>query len=223
MTDKHPDITAALDALKLTVKSEFVPFSRSRNRDEKDDKGRTRYTLNWKVTLVRDGRDVLTTDYGAGIAHAPGYAATRRHSSFQAPDFRNMSGKPFAGTSSQYRKANPAEALNFYREAIAAAECESGFPMELDPYGRDHRNTFKRKPKGEAIQPDPLSVVYSLVMDAGVLDHASFESWASDYGYETDSRSAEKTYRACLEIALQLRAAIGEAGIAALQTDFQDY
>lgn len=222
MTD-HSHIVAALADLKLTVKSVFVPFSQSRNRDEKDEKGRTRYSLNWKVTLVRDGRDVLTTDYGAGIAHCPGYAATRPHTSFQAPDFRNSSGKPFAGTSSMYRKATPVEALNFYREAIAAAECESGFPMELDPYGRGPRNTFKRKPKGEAIQPDPLSVVYSLIMDSSVLDHPNFESWAGDFGYETDSRSAEAAYRACLEIALKVRAAIGEAGIAALQTAFQDY
>jgi hypothetical protein len=222
MTDKHPDITAALDALKLTVKSEFVPFSRSRNRDEKHD-GKTRYSLNWKVTLVRDGRDVLTTDYGAGIAHAPGYAATRPHTSFQAPDFKNYGGKPYPGTSSAYRKATPAEALNFYREAIAAAECESGFPMELDPYGRGPLNTFKRKPKGEAIQPDPLDVVYSLISDSNVLDYGGFEGWAAEYGYDTDSRSAESTYRACLEIALQLRAAIGEAGIASLQTAFQDY
>lgn len=221
MTD-HSHIVAALADLKLTVKSAFVPFSQSRNRDEKRD-GRTVYSLNWKVTLVRDGRDVLTTDYGAGIAHAPGYAETRPHSSFQAPDYRNASGKPFAGTTSQYRKATPAEALNFYREAVAAAECESGFPMELDPYGRGSRNVFRRKPKGEAIQPDPLNVVYSLIMDAGVLDHGGFESWAGDFGYDVDSRSAESTYRACLDIALQLRAAIGEAGIAALQTAFEDY
>lgn len=223
MTDKHPDITAALDALKLTVRSEFVPFSRSRNRDEKDDNGRTRYTLNWKVTLVRDGRDALTTDYSAGIAHAPGYAAKKPHASFVPHQYRNASGKPYAGTSSAYRYATEREALEQYRQAIAAAECESGFPMELDPWGRGPDNVFKRKPKGEAIQPDPLSVVYSLVMDSNVLDYGGFEGWAAEYGYDTDSRSAESTYRACLEIALQLRAAIGEAGIAALQTAFQDY
>ena len=35
-------------------------------------------------------------------------------------------------------------------------------------------------------------VLHCLVLDAGVLDAGSFEEWASEYGYETDSRSAEK-------------------------------
>ena len=209
----------ALDALKLTVKSEFVPFSHSRNRDEKHD-GKTRYTLNWNVTLIRDGRDVLTTDYRAGIAHAPGYAAKRAPASFQPRNFRLRSSSASGWI---YHTATPREALAQYREGIAAAECESGFPMELDQWGRGTDNVFKRKPKGAAIQPDPRSVVYSLVTDSSVLDHANFESWVGDFGYETDSRSAETTYRACLEIALQLRAAIGDAGITALQTAFQDY
>lgn len=61
------NIVAATEALGLTVRAEFVPWSTSRNRDEREP------SLNWKVTLVRDGRDVLTTDYGAGVGHCPSY------------------------------------------------------------------------------------------------------------------------------------------------------
>lgn len=52
---------------KLTVLAEFVPFSKSRNAKDKpklDD-----LSLNWKVTLQKDGRNILTTDYQMGIGH----------------------------------------------------------------------------------------------------------------------------------------------------------
>lgn len=73
--------------------------------------------------------------------------------------------------------------------------------------------------------PAPLlrDVLYSLALDAGALDYATFEDWASDFGYEKDSRSAEKTYQACLKIALELRAMIGDAGLQSLRDACQDY
>jgi len=76
---------------------------------------------------------------------------------------------------------------------------------------------------GKKILPDTLDVFYSLVMDASVLDSGSFESWAGDFGYDTDSRSAEATYRACLDTALKLRAVIGDEGLRTLQTAFEGY
>ena len=51
----------------LTVESEFVPFSKSRNAGEKMP------SLNWKITLLHNGRKILTTDYSAGCGHAPSY------------------------------------------------------------------------------------------------------------------------------------------------------
>lgn len=70
-TDSAPTardmIQAAANDLKLTMTAEFVPFSQSRNKGEKHS------SLNWRVTLQRDGRDVLTTDYSAGNAHCPSY------------------------------------------------------------------------------------------------------------------------------------------------------
>lgn len=51
----------------LTVESVFIPFSQSRNAGEKFP------SLNWKVTLKQNGRNILTTDYSAGCAHTPSY------------------------------------------------------------------------------------------------------------------------------------------------------
>lgn len=53
--------------LGLTIKSVFVPFSQSRNKSEKDP------SLNWVVSLLKNDRVILTTDYMAGCGHCPSY------------------------------------------------------------------------------------------------------------------------------------------------------
>ena len=214
---RKAEIAATLESLKLSVDARFVPFSQSRNKAEKHK------TLNWVMTVKRDGRDVLTTDYMAGMAHCPGHAAEKAPSKFQAHGYKNARGKPYPGTGSMYRSAKPHEVLSQYRDAVCAAECESGFPMEIDPWGRGNENTFKRKLKAPAIVPDPVDVLYSLTMDSGALNYGTFEDWASEFGYDTDARSAESIYRACLDNALKLRAAIGNTGMETLQTAFEDY
>jgi len=67
MTTARETLQTAIDSLGLTVRAEFVPWSRSRNAMRKNR------SLNWRVTLIRDGRDVLTTDYSVGIGHCPSY------------------------------------------------------------------------------------------------------------------------------------------------------
>ncbi len=69
-------MAAAMAEYGLTVKSEFVPFSLSRNADEKYR------TLNWRITLCHEPADleppakrraILTCDYSAGMAHSPAH------------------------------------------------------------------------------------------------------------------------------------------------------
>ena len=55
----------------LTIRAEFVPWSKSRSYDPKIGKDCSKKSLNWRVTLLKDGRAVLTADYTAGIGHAP--------------------------------------------------------------------------------------------------------------------------------------------------------
>ena len=184
MTERNPgDRQATIDKLGLTISAKFVPFSQSRNAKEKSP------SLNWQVTLLRDGREVLTTDYSAGCAHAPSYKQTwgRRTSEDQERDSR------------------------------VAWECENGRPAG------QFVNIRHRAQNPPTLQPDTEGVIWSLVMDSDVIDAGGFESWASDLGYDPDSRKAEATYRACLEIALKLRAAIGDAGLAALREAFEGY
>src|SRR5690242_17939802 len=63
----HSAIDAAIESLALTVTAEFVPFSKSRFKAER------MASLNYRVTIKRNGRDVLTTDYMMGQANCPAY------------------------------------------------------------------------------------------------------------------------------------------------------
>lgn len=90
---KHDHIKALLDKYGLTVESVFIPWSQSRNREEKHP------SLNWSVTLLMNGRKILTTDYMAGMGHC-----------------------------SFYSKVNPMRLLVWQMDAIKL-ECETGFPV----------------------------------------------------------------------------------------------
>jgi hypothetical protein len=169
-----------VNKLGLTIESEFVPFSRSRHA--KPNPKVNDLSVNWRVTLKMNGREILTTDYGAGIAHCPAY----------------KDGPPLGGIG-----VDTAEAIR--------RECETG------------KRAKKHGLYGEAINPDSLDVLYSLVVDSDVLEHPCFEEWAANFGYDADSRAAEKMYRACLEIALRLRSEIGDANLSALREAFVDY
>lgn len=70
MTDTKQAISALIAELGLTMECRFVPFSQSRSKGEKHP------SLNWIVTIKRNGRDVVTTDYMQGIGHCPAYKAS---------------------------------------------------------------------------------------------------------------------------------------------------
>ncbi len=64
---------------------------------------------------------------------------------------------------------------------------------------------------GQGITTDPsaVDVLESLCMDASGADQ-SFDEWCSDYGYDTDSRKAERTYRSVQEQTRRLRRLLGD-------------
>ena len=65
-------IQAFMAENKVTIKSEFVPWSQSRNKNEKHR------SLNWRIKILRADRTILETDYSAGIAHCPSYRQGRQ-------------------------------------------------------------------------------------------------------------------------------------------------
>ncbi len=175
-------IDAFAKAHNLTLQTEFVPFSQSRNRSEKSP------SLNYRVTLQHDGRDILTTDYSMGAGHCP---------------------------ADKHKDRNA-------RQYMIAFECEHGYRAADVRWGRDPE-AYGGNPKTGKIEPLLRDVLYSLALDSGVLDAGGFESWAADLGYDADSRKAEAIYRACLDIALKLRSALGDDGLRQLCEACQDY
>lgn len=174
-------VNALAHSLGLDMRAEFVPFSQSRNAKPRDGQDKPWRSLNWRVTLTRNGRDVLSTDYSQGEAHTP---------------------------------AHKAKADNFdkwQRSQAIALEIETGKIARAFMGGKPQA-TSKPIPA-----PYLADVLHSLALDSDVLNYARFEDWAAEFGYETDSRKAESTYRACLEIALAMRAAIGDAGLEQLR------
>jgi hypothetical protein len=165
-----------INDLGLAMTAVFVPWSLSRSR--KDSPKLSDYSLNWRVALLKDGKEVLTTDYSAEIGHCKNKV--------------RVLGRPTIF-----------EANLIIAECEGQAICEGGITRVSPPKMHD--------------------VVHSIVLDSDVIEYGSFEQWASDFGYDPDSRKAEAIYKACLAHALKLRLAIGDAGIAQLREAFQDY
>lgn len=78
-------------------------------------------------------------------------------------------------------------------EAIDSA-VETGIARKLTVVDKD----IKFLP-GNAIFPIPTlqEVLYSLSSDADVKNYLTYEQWASDMGFDTDSRKGEKIYDDC--------------------------
>jgi len=198
MTDIQETLPQAIERLGLSIRAEFVPFSRSRNA--KSDARPSERSLNWRVTLVRrtlnregDARfnDVLTTDYRAGIFHCPAYKGL--------------------GWNPRWTLENA---------ALIEAETETGLAHKKGYGGMARPVPVNPRRK---IEPETDDVIYSLAMDSDVLDYSTFEEWTENLGYDADSRNAESIYRACLEIGLKFRNAMGDADFAALRAAASEY
>jgi len=73
--------------------------------------------------------------------------------------------------------------------------------------------------QGSAHKKNPTlaEVLDCLASDASGVDNArSFEDWANEYGYDADSRRAEKTYRICQKQTASLRNLLGRDAYATL-------
>ena len=59
-------------------------------------------------------------------------------------------------------------------------------------------------------EPTAAGVLDCLASDSAGVDNArSFEEWCSEYGYDTDSRKAERIYKVCVRQAGKLRTFLG--------------
>lgn len=77
--------------------------------------------------------------------------------------------------------------------------------------GDERRESFGYH-MGSGIKRGPKlnELLRSLVLDASALDYCCFEDWANDYGYDIDSRKAERLYQECLSMGQWLRMLFGK-------------
>ncbi len=82
------------------------------------------------------------------------------------------------------------------------------------------RQFLSRQGYGEGVSAaDALSC---LLMDARAAE-TTFEDWAAEFGYDTDSRKAEAVYRACDEIGKKLKSLLSASDIDHLSNLVQNY
>lgn len=201
----------------VKVESVFVPWSQSRNRDERETDwsgkktNRPQRSLNWRVTITRNGREVVSLDYSSGIGHAPCYMQSPPKTD---PEYSAYMARLIAETETGFKTKRNPFATGYESDHVS-------FDMEPDP---DPKRAREYKPRRKiAIKPGAVNVLACLAMDSHVLDAGGFESWASDYGYDTDSRAAEKIYRECLEQALKFRAGLGDSALDELRDATRDW
>lgn len=181
------ELAALAERLGLTMESTFVPFSQSRNAAPTDlGSGKAEPWLSLNWRCKLMRTGRLVLETDYGQGVA------------HAPAYK---WKAPTAWDAQLKKA----AIRI--EIQTGKEARRPFPGlgVYDP-------TVSTKP----IPAPPITdVLSSLLSDSDVLDAGGFEAWASDLGYDPDSRKAESIYRQCLESALKLRAALGEAELAA--------
>jgi len=77
--------------------------------------------------------------------------------------------------------------------------------------GRKQMTVYFSQSYGVSHEPEVVDVLNCLADDsAGVSNARSFEEWAEEYGYDTDSRKAEKTYNVCVKQAARLLSFLGK-------------
>jgi hypothetical protein len=87
--------------------------------------------------------------------------------------------------------------MNHYRVTIKAGRSRMTIPFSQG-YGIKH-------------DPELGNVLDCLASDASGFENSrSFEDWAGDYGYDTDSRKAERTFMAVGKQSAKLKALLGE-------------
>ena len=71
-------------------------------------------------------------------------------------------------------------------------------------------------------RPHITGVIYSILIDSKAYNMC-FEQWVDEFGYDTDSRKAEKLYQQCIQNAQKVYSVFSSKQIEELETLIQDY
>ena len=87
--------------------------------------------------------------------------------------------------------------------------------------GRSRMGLYFSKGRGHnGNAPTVAEVLDCLASDSASVENATnFEDWCGEYGYDTDSRKAERTFKQCGRQAAQLRVLLGNSAYQTLLFD----
>ncbi len=185
-----------LDACIAQLYNERLVYSANFVRQSASrNSGEKRKTLNWRIALATANYR-LDTDYYTGIGNVPGYV-------------HSFSGMPYETRLLRAAQEKAAE-TGYYPDVVVkmlgdkSVKCAGVRSKQL---------------------PAPLlrDVLYSFVQDAQCVEGRSFEEFASEFGYDTDSRKAERIYVTSLRLQLALQSLLGQETVEKLVALFQDY
>lgn len=72
-------------------------------------------------------------------------------------------------------------------------------------------------------EPQESDIFNSLLLDTSNVEGETFEDWAGNFGYDTDSRKAEKSFNACKEELVSLQRLFSKSELNDLREIFADY
>ena len=73
------------------------------------------------------------------------------------------------------------------------------FPQTKELRRSPNKSSINFESYARALPPTSASVIYALILDADCATD-TFSNWCADFGYNTDSIKAQKTYFACQQI-----------------------
>lgn len=148
--------------------------------------------IRYLVELTYKGKEVITTDYSLGIGHVD----------IKAIDMHKL----------------PLEASE--QSMLHAWKTRPGVKF-TDPVSQ--AKLAAKIAKYQKVTPQLDDVLYSLIRDGDAFFNAqTFEQWADEFGYDTDSRKAEQTYKACDRIGRKLAGSVPATVLSVVRDITQD-
>ena len=205
MTDKK-NITITPASLGLTITSGTPRAFRSPDWE----------AISYDVVLRRGGAIVWTGEYKLGIGHVRVRRDDQEEVRWLRYKLRDALDGPRRLTAAIAKKFPYLAGLN--ENELVAFQYFGRASNLKDQYKASLVDVVVHLAKQQRVTPQLDGVVASLIMDGSAFfDSPAFYDWCADYGYDTDSREAEKTFFACRQIGAALSAAFTVDELAALR------
>ena len=195
-TDTQKTLPQLIESLGVTVESRYLGVQREPGDKKTGEPGWLHFAF--AVTVKRAGRPAaIETPYRLGVGHVKLPAA---------PTFETL-----------YAVGDRSKTENIL-DALRRGK-------RIRPeYEREERAIYGAAARKQGLAPKPADVLHSLISDGDAyFDSLTFEEWAGNLGFDTDSRNAEAMYRACDETGRHLARMFSDDELAQLREAASEY